>query len=260
MRFLIILVALINTSFAEEKKKDVQDMSDPLAVYTQAGLGITDKGLNIKLGKSYDPNMKDTMAMNVIEIKGVLGEALGWAGSSKKNNSIDSYRLRNFKVNTKNGRGSQIDIACSMKPTALAHASCNGSYGVIQALPKVGIVTFYPLLGAGIEFGRNVVEDDGSIDSGYSAYGVNSVVGMYSRIAVSKKFWLNYNPFWVSALSGSENYKKNAYGNSQDNLFLHEFAASFQMSPVMNLRYFANWNNKVDFMDGDQRIELNIQF
>ena len=56
---------------------DVQDMSDPLAVYTQAGVGITNKGINFKVGQAYDTGNPSTMGMNIIEIKGIAGETLG---------------------------------------------------------------------------------------------------------------------------------------------------------------------------------------
>ena len=58
-------------ALAEEAEKEVQDMSDPLAVYTQAGMGLTDKGINIKVGQTYNSGDPEVMAMNVIEVKGI---------------------------------------------------------------------------------------------------------------------------------------------------------------------------------------------
>ncbi|GAL25797.1 hypothetical protein JCM19239_4284 [Vibrio variabilis] len=40
--------------------QEVQDMSDPLAVYTQVGAGSTNKGLNFKLGQVYDTGNEAT--------------------------------------------------------------------------------------------------------------------------------------------------------------------------------------------------------
>ncbi|MGR5543305.1 hypothetical protein ACPV5V_32610, partial [Vibrio campbellii] len=37
-------------SLNEVADEELQDMSDPLAVYTLAGIGFTDKGLNLKVG------------------------------------------------------------------------------------------------------------------------------------------------------------------------------------------------------------------
>ena len=54
---LLITLFLSHHVWANEStnnKEELQDMSDPLAVYTQAGLGYTDKGLNLKVGKAYD--------------------------------------------------------------------------------------------------------------------------------------------------------------------------------------------------------------
>ncbi|WP_198589565.1 hypothetical protein [Shewanella sp. 10N.286.51.B7] len=64
---------MTSSAYAEEViEKEVQDMSDPLAVYTQVGGGITDAGLNLKLGQTYDTNNPETMGMNIIEGKGLL--------------------------------------------------------------------------------------------------------------------------------------------------------------------------------------------
>ncbi len=78
-------------------------MSDPLAVYTQAGMGYTDKGLNIKIGQAYDSGIPNMMAMNVVELKGILGDSIGT--TDNRTDSIDIIRFRNFKVNTTNGQG-----------------------------------------------------------------------------------------------------------------------------------------------------------
>ena len=66
----ILAVVISNSLYAAESNttKEVQDMSDSLAVYTQMGLGYTDRGFNIKIGKSYVSEKPATMVMNVIEI------------------------------------------------------------------------------------------------------------------------------------------------------------------------------------------------
>jgi D-serine dehydratase len=53
-------------------QKEVQDMSDPLAVYTQVGVGATNKGLNFKVGQAYDTGIATTAGMNVIEVKAYM--------------------------------------------------------------------------------------------------------------------------------------------------------------------------------------------
>lgn len=245
-----------NEAFSEN---ELQDMSDPLAVYTQVGLGATNNGLNLKLGKSYDPGTPKTMAMNVVEIKGFFGEALGWDSGDTKDNAIDSVRYRNFKVDMTDGRGSQIDVNYYFDANHLAEQSGDASYSMIQALPKMSIFNLYPLAGVGASFGNNVVEDDGRTGSGYSVNGTFGLIGMYGKMTITDKFWLNYNPFWLTTLSGSNTYKDNAYGENNSSLFTHEFIASYQINPRMTVRYFANWNENVDFSDGDHRIEVNYQ-
>ena len=104
------------------------DMSDPLAVFTMAGFGVTNRGLNLKVAKSYDTGDTDKLGMNVIEIKGIYSDILGWESNTK--DSVDSLRVRNFTVNPTNGRGSQIDMIYDLNSEAGSL-----SYSMLQALP-----------------------------------------------------------------------------------------------------------------------------
>ena len=74
-----------------------------------------------------------------------------------------------------------------------------------------------------------------------------------------RKHLAQLQPHLFTSLSGSESYKDNAYGEGNDNVFLHEFAVNYQINPRMNVRYFANWNENLDFSDGSHRIEINYQ-
>ncbi|MDG3086174.1 hypothetical protein P7F88_08690 [Vibrio hannami] len=252
LRWLFIPVTLSLPAIAEES--DVQDMSDPLAIYTQVGAGVTNKGLNLKIGKTYSTGVEDSAGMNFIELKGIAGESLGWhENQEERNDSIDSLRFRNFTANLKNGRGAQIDIQYDLNSEfGLA------SYSVIQALPKFGPIIFFPLLGAGAAFGNNVVGDDGHQVSGYSVPGTFAVAGTYTKVAVTDKVWINYNPMWMKTLSGSETYKDHGFEN-HESTFTHEVAVSYQVSPRFNVRYFSNWSEHTRFSDGDHRIEFNYQ-
>ncbi len=58
--------------------EELQDMSDPLAVFTQGGISITNRGINLKIGKTYDTGNPNTAAMNILEIKGIYSDTLGW--------------------------------------------------------------------------------------------------------------------------------------------------------------------------------------
>ena len=255
----LALFGLIFSASTLAQDKEVQDMSDPTAVYTQAGIGVTNKGINIKIGDSYDTGNADTMAMNIIEIKGIAGDIFGWDSGRVKDNSVDTFRVRNVTLDLTNGRGAQIDLNFNRKDNHLADENGNLSYAVIQAFPKVWRLNFYPLIGGGMEFGNNVIEDDGSIDSGYSVQGFNALVGTYIKLAITEKLWLNYNPFYFTTLSGSDNYVDNAFGDGNDDILTHEFATSYQFTPTFNIRYYANWSEYTDFDDGDHRIEVNYQ-
>ncbi len=241
---------------AEEAKSEVQDMSDPLAVYTQAGMGITDKGINLKFGQTYDPKKPGVMAMNVVEIKGIGGELLGFRDNEDPlygsvDDSIDSFRLRNFQANMSTGQGKQLDVNYNVDKDSL-----DASYSFLQALPKLGgFLNLFPLAGMGATVANNYSGDD----TGYEIPGTFALVGMYSKIALTDSIWINYNPMYMHTLTGSEKYKE-TYFAQENSILTHEFAISYQINPRSNIRYFANWNEKVDFVDGDHRIEYNYQF
>ncbi|MGR5541530.1 hypothetical protein ACPV5V_23560, partial [Vibrio campbellii] len=121
-------MAVLSLNVMANESEEVQDMSDPLAVYTQVGAGYTDKGINIKIGQTFDTGEDTTMGMNIIELKGAMGDTLGWRDEA--NDSIDSLRFRRFGVDLTNGRGSQVDISYDFNNEAGA-----ASYSFIQALP-----------------------------------------------------------------------------------------------------------------------------
>jgi len=257
----LITLISIGVSFSSyaDNQKEVQDMSDPLAVYTQIGFGTTNKGLNLKVGQAYDTGIATTAGMNVIEVKGIYGDALGWESDSKTTDSIDSFRFRNFSVDLSSMSATQIDANYNLNANLVADESMDVSYSFIKALKPMGRFTFYPLAGVGASLGENTLEDDGSRDSGYSIMGAYGLVGMYAKVTINDKIWLNYNPFWLTTIGGSDNYKDHYYGLNQSHILTQEFAASYQINPRMNLRYFANWNENVDFVDGDHRLEFNYQ-
>lgn len=252
VRFLAVLslATAATPLLAETPEDELQDMSDPLAVYTQAGVGYTDKGLNIKIGQTYDTGNPATMGMNVVELKGIAGKTLGWNGGGEKrrkynnSNSINSFRFRNFSADMSKGRGTQIDMSYDFRDEM-----GTVSYSFLQALPKMGPVSLFPLAGAGVAIGNNVLDNQ----RGYSIPGSFAVVGMYGKLDITDKIWLNYNPMYTRPLSGAD------FFIDAGSETLHETAASYQINPRMNVRYFANWSNKTSFSEGDHRIEINYQ-
>ncbi|WP_117233959.1 hypothetical protein [Vibrio maerlii] len=249
-------VTLSTHSIANET--EVQDMSDPLAVYTVAGLGYSDKGLNLKFGQTYDTGNETTMGMNVFEVKGIAGEALGWNGRGA-DDSIDSIRFRNYSVDLLKGRGTQVDVDLAFTDIGTQGTA---SYSFIQALPTMGPVNLYPLAGVGVAFGAPL---DGSGEGAAQAqdrwdlHGTFYVAGLYSKLGITDNIWFNYNPMYTGTMSGSDAFKN--YGmEGKDSVFLHEAALSYQINPRTNVRYFANWTERTNYADGDHRIEVNYQF
>ncbi|MGR5066308.1 hypothetical protein [Photobacterium sp. DNB22_13_2] len=250
MKHVVYLGACLVSVTAIANEEVVQDMSDPLAVYTQVGSGVTDKGLNLKVGQTYDTGKDDTAAINIIEVKGFLGEQVGWNDS--RDDSVDSLRFRNFSANIANGRARQIDVQYDLKTE-----SGTASYSLIQALPKMGPVSLYPLAGLGASF-INASNGEGEQLSGYALPGTFAMVGTYGKLAINDKLWLNYNPMWFTTLSGSDSYVD--FGLEGDSSVLkHEVALSYQFTPRFNVRYFANWSQNEDFKDGGHRLEFNYQ-
>ena len=233
-------------------EEELADMSDPLAVFTQAGFSVGDRGVNIKLGKKYDTGSLAKLGMNIFEVKGILSDTLGWESGPK--DSIDSVRIRNLTVNPTNGRGAQIDLVYDFNQEAGAL-----SYSMFQALPAMWRFNFYPLAGAGGAFANNVLQDDDSTASGYSMPGTFATVGMFSKLTITDKLWINYTPMWNTTLSGSDSYKDRGFAD-HSSVLTHEASLSYRINPRMNIRYFANWNQYLDFSDGNHRIEVNYQF
>ena len=256
------LFVSLSSVAASQHANDVQDMSDPLAVYTQAGIGNTDNGINIKLGQTYDTGNDATLGMNIIEIKGVLGDAFGWSNEQNEDNdnSIDSLRVRNFGVDLTNGRGSQVDVNVAFTESVGTQGSA--SYSLIQALPKRGALQLYPLIGLGAAFGETFDserQNSKQAQERWDLHGTFYVAGLYSKFDVSEKLWLNYNPMYMGTVTGSNEYKESAM-QGDDGVILHEAVISYQINPRANIRYFANWTENVHFSDGDHRVEFNYQF
>ena len=227
--------------------EDLQDMSDPTAVYTQLGAGITNEGLNIKFGNTYDTGNDDTMAMNLVEIKGFAADSLGLDG----NDSVNAARFRNFTLDITNGRGAQIDANWNFN-----NNTGNISYSFIQALPALGSVQFYPLAGVGLTITdsaeiRGQESEIGSV--GYALPSSFAVIGTYSKVMLSDKLWLNYNPMYFSTLNDNE-----FMSDHMDGLH-HEIAASYQLNPRQNIRLFGNYAATEANDDWDWRIEFNHQ-
>ncbi len=228
--------------------EEVQDMSDPLAVYTQAGAGVTNKGLNIKIGQAYDTGSVDSMAMNIIEIKGMGADLLGLDGDD----AVDSARFRNFTLDTTNGRGAQIDINWNFDT-----GTGNASYSFIQALPAMGSIQFYPLAGIGLTVSdsaeiRGQENEIGSV--GYAIPSTYAVIGTYAKISLTDKIWLNYNPMYITT------FNDNDYMSDRMDGLHHELVASYQINPHQNVRLFGNYSATEVNDNWDWRVEFNHQF
>ncbi len=256
---LVIALAASASAFADDKnaEAELQDMQDPLAVFTSVGIGYTDRGFNFKYGEAYDTGDENTMGMNVIELMGFAGEHTGFSQTVDPDNSIDAFRLRNFEVDLITGRGAMTDMKYDVERESLST-----SYSLLQAMPKWGLVQLYPLAGVGVNIKNNAFEyGDNQVEqgSGYSIEGTYATVGLFSKVDITDKFWFNYNPTYVSTLSGSDYYKDNAYGKDNSDLFLHEIAISYQLSLRSTVRYFANFSDEVNYKNGEHRIEFNYQ-
>lgn len=253
---LLIICLLSSTSLIAENNstKEYKDMSDPLAIYTRGGIGVTNRGINVKIGIIYKNDNSNKQVMNLLEIKGAGGELIGWDGDYERSNSIDSMRFRNFSRSISGGIASQIDITYNFESE-----SGIASYSFVHELPKWKNFKFYPLLGVGAAYANNALQDDGTIQSGLSMPGVLGVVGMYAKYTVNDDIWINYNPLWSVGLVGSDLFMD--YGFEGDSSVLtHEATISYKINARSNIRYFANWSENISIKDDSHRIEYNYQF
>ena len=250
----LVFSPLVKAETADKSTENLKDMSDPLAVYTRGGIGFSDRGINIKVGIQYDSGKENENVMNVFEFKGIGGDELGWAGSDKRSDSMDSFRYRNFTLNKADARGTQIDITYDF------HSDSGiASFSVLQGLPKWHGFNFYPLLGGGMAYAKDAIQDDGTTDSGYSLPGGLAVVGFYGKYTVNDKVWINYNPFWSVGLFGTDMFMDHGF-EGDSSVLTHEATLSYKLNPRSNIRLYANWSENVDISDGAHRIEYNYQF
>ncbi|WP_232314439.1 hypothetical protein [Grimontia marina] len=243
------LVAFGLTFQVHAEESDLQDMSDPLAVYTQAGVGVTNNGLNFKMGMTYDTGIDTTMGMSIIELKGLLGDFLHLGGDD----SFDSVRFRNFGLDTQTGWGSQIDISWDFD-----NSLGSASYSKIRALPAMGALQLYPLAGAGLTVSDTAEIRGNELPIGSVGYAIPSsylVVGSYSKLTLTDDIWLNYNPMYVNTLND------NSYMKGVMDGWHHEVAASYQINPRQNVRLFGNFSDSdIAGSTRDWRLEFNHQF
>lgn len=235
-------------ALASKISDTLQDMSDPMAVFSQFGAGYGDKGINLMLGHAYDPGVKNRKAMHIFEIKGIAGDAVGWRGDN--NNSVSEFRYRHFEVSMKTGTGTNIDLNYN-----LDSGIGTGTYGIIQALPQIGRFQAYPMLAVGatvIDLNKTndrIETENGSI-GGHHLLGFYGLAGMYSRYNITDNLWLNYNPMSLIGATGEL---------SGEAVFMHEGAISYQLTSRSNIRYFANWSDNVNYRNGDHRIMYTYQ-
>lgn len=254
--FTICLIFYVQIRSVFAQSSEVKDMSDPLAVYTSVGIGAATYGMYLFLGKTYNASTPGVQGMNILEFKGWAGDTIGWDRTSKKDSNLDSIRFRNFEVELAKGRGSQIDFDYNVDQD-----SGYLSYSLIQAIPEFGPFFLYPLAGVGASItNQESIDSAGDIsDDGFKIPGLIYVIGMYAKIVITEKIWLNYNPTFFKTLTGSASFEDNAFGAGNSDILNHEFVASYQFTPRFNIRYFAGWSSELDIANGAHRVQLNFQ-
>lgn len=250
-----LTVPLFSTA-AFAKEQEVQDMSDPLAVYTQVGGSYGTNGINFKLGKTLDTGSPTDMSMILFEVKSMLGEHTKDEGSSAMNpdmanDGISELRFRKFDVDMTNGRGISMDVIHNFDSN-----SGTASIGMIQALPKVGFWQAFPIIAAGVQYNDGSMHAaDGESTGLHSDFAFASFT-LYNKFQLTDTIWANYNPVYTQAIFGDQLYTDNLRGS--DGL-THEFVLSWQMTPKQNFRLWYNTTQN-NFSDGDFRLEYNQQF
>ncbi len=245
----LVMSGIAATSFAAETEKEVQDMSDPMAIYTSGGISYGTNGLNLKMMKTLDTGSKTDLSAIIVEIKDMdFADDGDVRHGTERSSAPSNLRLRKFDVDMTTGRGISYDIMHNTDKDAGML-----SVGVMQALPINSFWTAYPILGAGVWY----AEDE---QNGIDVPGVTLNLTMYNKFTVTDKIWLNWNLTYAEGIFGKEEFKDDR--NSASDSLVHEFIASYQIDPRNNLRLWHNTSqDKMNEDDtGETRLEFNHQF
>jgi hypothetical protein len=207
------------------------DMSNPLAVFNVVGASYGTQGANLKVGIAYDTEDENTMAMHIVEIK----------------DNAENIRYRHFGVDTTTGRGLMVDVGWD---TELKQGSA--ALQVMQALPKFGPFQLFPVIGGGMGIAEGIWNEPGYEEVvGYTMPGGFLNAGMYAKMDITDKLWLNYNPMYTHGMSGLL---------TGESAFNNEFIASYKTTENTTVRAFYNVASGKSFTDGDARVEFNYAF
>ncbi|MFA0438919.1 hypothetical protein BCU70_09455 [Vibrio sp. 10N.286.49.C2] len=245
----ILIASLASTSALAADNTDTSSVS--------AGIGFDNYGASVKV--QFDDQSEASQTKGIVEIKGIAGDSLGWAGSSDRDNSIDSVRARYFNTDNASHFGTYFDTeydVASEKLDLSANVTWQYQYKRFEILPYAGV-------GLTVLNGELPLEEYGyPVDdhvTGYTLPGTYGQVGAYAKVALLDNLDFMYNPEWRSTLSGAAGYT-NHYYKGKDSQFTNELRLTYQITTNLDVQYHEKWDSEQNYSDATRGFEFNYKF
>lgn len=196
-------------------------LTDPLEMDDLVSFSYSNKGIDASFGHVFEDN---SITKRSILIKGQ---------GINNYNSLNEFNLIYRNYNKKNGYGTNLEISYNFEADNRAEESSEISYGIFKELIQSHNVRVYAEAGLGVKIENNPVD---SGDIGYTIPGTYGYTGFYSSFLISERFALEINPFVTYALSGSNSYLENAYGNAHRARVTTDINVKYALSEDMQLK------------------------
>ncbi len=176
-----------------------EHLTDPLEMDDFVSAKYGNKGMDASFGYIIGDNSIEKKSL-VIEGEGIING----------DNIANKFNLSYKNYNKKNGYGTNLEVSYDFEADIRAEESSKISYGIFKEFIQSKNVKFYPEIGLGVSVENNPVDAG---DIGYTIPGTFGYTGFHSSFLISEQLALEINPFVYYALSGSNSYLENAYGD-----------------------------------------------
>ena len=169
----VALCSLASYSVTADKQNYIADFSDPIAIYSNANVGVSDNGVDISLG-----------------LGGYLAGTFKHKLQVTVKDDLEYSEVNYLAVDTNSDTGFMLDSTWS-KDLFFADNTNDISAGIIKNLPFMNDrLNFYPQLKVGAILG-DYVESTTYIK-----------FGLATRFSVTPGFWVGVTPSYAHAMKG----------------------------------------------------------
>ncbi len=200
-----------------ESASDDIDMSDPMAIYTNAGLSFGTGGIDMKLGLQI-PSDGGFSNMIILEGKGAFRK-----GESEE---FASYRGRYFAGQQEGSLRFAVDVNYNAEADVALYNT-----GVFYTQPISSNLTIYP----GMMVGK--ATNGGTVAPGTEESTTIMTAMFYSRYTLSDKTWLTVNPTYT--------HYREEFGDVGRNNFSMEMGIGYQLNKKTNVRLWGGTDNEM---------------